>query len=72
MDPDRSTHLRSLARRLEQLELASLVRSSTPDTWTGPTADAATAMLLRHRHALQQAVDQLRATARRLDQQPIS
>lgn len=69
MTPERATRLRALARRLEQLELVTLVRSSTADTWTGPTATAVTEMLGRQRRDVLHAVDALRAAARRAEQQ---
>lgn len=68
MTQDRALRLRSLARYVEQLELVTVVRASTTDTWTGPTASAVTDALHHQRVVLLQAVDHLRTAARRIEQ----
>jgi len=59
--------LRSLASRLQLLELLSLHLAAGPDTWVGPSPQACLDDLRSRRNVLLQQADQLRTEARRFE-----
>ena len=59
--------LRALAARLDRSHVHEITRLSGDTTWVGPTADALHGQVTRSRIELQQASDDLRRTALRLE-----
>lgn len=65
----RADQLRTLARRLEHLEVHALVQRCGTDTWVGPSQQHWSDELRRAERALAQAAQVTRAAARRLEHQ---
>lgn len=65
----RATDLRRFAAGIETADALELSRLAGVDTWIGPTPDACRADLATIRSDLLAAASDLRATARRFDQQ---
>ena len=65
----RATSLRTLARRLNDLEVHHLRRHAGTDTWMGPSQQALELDLRTRRRALVGAIESLQAQARRFDRE---
>lgn len=63
----RAAALFFLARRMEQLEVLTLHRSASADTWVGPSQAHCETSLRGHRSALLRHAAELAATARRME-----
>jgi hypothetical protein len=63
----RATSLRSLARRVQQLEALTLATMAGTDVWMGPSPAACHDALHRRRTQLLNGVDDLMVEARRLE-----
>ena len=64
---ERATALRSLARRLEVLQMMVLHRAAGTDVWVGPSQEHCELALRSHRAHLLAAVRSLQLAARRMD-----
>jgi hypothetical protein len=65
----RATELRTLARRLQHLEVLTLASRAGDRTWMGPSADACQQALRGRRTQVLDHVDHLMSAARQLERQ---